>query len=331
MDKLTEEVELNMDCIAESVLPSEPPWLLTRVVIDFSLHNVLKNNVSSDFHQMQFHEYCERNKGFKHLFTDGSKDAVGVASAAVHGSDISSAKLSKYSSIFSAECYAVILGLQLIELSQDDKFIIFSDSLSCLQALCSFKYEHPHILQIIEIINNLNSQNKSVKFCWIPSHMGIKGNEKADEAAKAALLLNIDHSIKISYTDMKSKVTAFYKNLFQTRWNNVQFNKLKNIKDQVGKTTLRGITLRRDEIVLHRARIGHSHITHSHLLNRENAPDCDHCQCPLTVEHILLQCQFFNNIRLKFFTVITLSDLFNKVPNANIIDFLKEIDMYSRF
>ena len=82
-----------------------------------------------------------------------------------------------------------------------------------------------------------------------------------------------------------------------------------------------------DEIVLHWARIGHSHITHSHLLNRENAPDCDHCQCPFTVEHILLQCQFFNNIRLKFFTVITLSDLFNKVPNANIIDFLKEIDM----
>ena len=130
---------------------------------------------------------------------------------------------------------------------------------------------------------------------------------------------------------MKSEVTAFYKNLFQTRWNNVQFNKLKNIKDQIGKTTLKGITLRRDEIVLHRARIGHSYITHSHLRNRENAQDCDHCQCPLTVEHILLQCQFFTNIRLKFFTVITLSDLFNKVPNANIIDFLKEIDMYSRF
>src|SRR6266446_2420552 len=280
---------------------------------------------------MQFDEYCERNKGFKHLFTDGSKDAVGVASAAVHGSDICSAKLSKYSSIFSAECYAVILGLQFIELSQDDKFIIFSDSLSCLQALCSFKYEHPHVLQIIEIINNLNPQNKSVKFCWIPSHVGIKGNEKADEAAKAALLLTIDHSIKISYTDMKSKVTAFYKNFFQTLWNNVQFNKLKNVKDQVGKTTLKGITFRRNEIVLHRARIGHSYITHSHLLNRENVQDCVHCQCPLSVEHILLQCQFFTNIRLKFFTVITLSDLCNKVPNANIIDFLKEIDMYSRF
>src|SRR6266446_9284234 len=81
------------------------------------------------------------------------------------------------------------------------------------------------------------------------------------------------------YTETKSKVTAFYKNLFQTRWNNIHFNKLKNIKDQIGKTTLRGITLRRDEIVLHRARIGHSYITHSHLLNRENAQDCDHCQC----------------------------------------------------
>ena len=104
--------------------------------------------------------------------------------------------------------------------------------------------------------------------------MGIKGNEKADEAAKAALLLNIDYNIKISYTDMKSKVTAFYKNLFQTRLNNVQFNKLKNIKDQVGKTTLRGITLRHDEIVLHRARIGHSYITQSPAKQRKCSGLC---------------------------------------------------------
>ena len=104
-----------------------------------------------------------------------------------------------------------------------------------------------------------------------------------DEATKAAPLLNIDHSIQISSTDMKSKVTAFYENLFQIRWNNVQCNKLKNVKDEVGKTTLRGITLRCNEIILHQARIGHSHITQSHLLNRENAPDCVHCQCPLSV------------------------------------------------
>jgi len=47
--------------------------------------------------------------------------------------------------------------------------------------------------------------------------MGIKVNEKADEAAKSALLLPVDQNIKISYTDMRSAITAHFKSLFQIR------------------------------------------------------------------------------------------------------------------
>ena len=36
----------------------------------------------------------------------------------------------------------------------------------------------------------LKSKGKDIIFCWIPSHIGIKGNEEADEAAKEALSLN---------------------------------------------------------------------------------------------------------------------------------------------
>ena len=130
---------------------------------------------------------------------------------------------------------------------------------------------------------------------------------------------------------MRSAITAHFKGIFQTRWNDLQFNKLKSVKEHVGKTVLKGITLRCDETVLHRARIGHTRITHRYLLNRENAPDCAHCQCLLTVEHILLQCPTFNNTRQKFFTAVTLSDLFNKVPHITIINFLREIDLYNTF
>ena len=37
----------------------------------------------------------------------------------------------------------------------------------------------------------LSSSGKNILLCWIPSHTGIRGNEKADTAAKAALSLSV--------------------------------------------------------------------------------------------------------------------------------------------
>ena len=33
----------------------------------------------------------------------------------------------------------------------------------------------------------LNFANKDITFCWVPSHIGIRGNDKADSATKSAL------------------------------------------------------------------------------------------------------------------------------------------------
>ncbi|KAG1708490.1 RNA-directed DNA polymerase from mobile element jockey [Nymphon striatum] len=92
------------------------------------------------------------------------------------------------SSIFSAESKALLLALDIVENSTYGRYIILSDSLSCLMALDNMKYSHPTICEILFKLHNLSFSNHVI-FCWLPSHVGISGNEKADLAAKSALSL----------------------------------------------------------------------------------------------------------------------------------------------
>jgi len=53
--------------------------------------------------------------------------------------------------------------------------------------LLTKKLKHPITLQILLKYNNLFIHSFNIIFCWLPSHVGISGNEKADKAAKSAL------------------------------------------------------------------------------------------------------------------------------------------------
>ena len=91
-----------------------------------------------------------------------------------------------------------------------DLFIIFTDSLSSLQAFDSNNCDHPFIQDILKLFNDCLSVNKKVVLAWVPSHVGIKGNEKADELAKQALNFNV-LDLKVPYTDFKVNVNSVFK------------------------------------------------------------------------------------------------------------------------
>jgi ribonuclease HI len=325
-----DNINLDLSVIAETRMPNEAPWLMNRPIINFSLHSGKKSLTDTNISKADFDVYLSENQESVHLYTDGSKEGENVAAAAVCGDWVTSLRLPQNASIFTAEACALNLALEYIETSQQSKFIIFSDSMSCLQALNNFKIQNTQILDILEKYNYLTNMKKDVKFCWLPSHVGIPGNEKADIAAKAGLQLPYTASVKIPFSDLKQKVKLYYKDIWQNFWNQTLFNKLKPIKANIGETVLYNVSKRHDEVVLHRARIGHTYLTHSYLLKREEQPECV-CTSPLTVEHVLLNCNNYSQIRKKYYSVASLSELFSTVHPAKIIKFVKEINLFNKF
>ena len=151
------------------------------------------------------------------------------------------------------------------------------------------KLEHPLIGTVIRKCVFLNVLKIYIVLCWVPSHTGIKGNEKADFAAKSALDLP-RIKVGVPYTDFKHLISQYIFSPWQVDWNGAVANKLHSVKPVLGDWQSSYRRCRKDKVVLCPARIGHIHLTHSYILKKDTPPQCEHCQCILTVRHILVEC-----------------------------------------
>ena len=89
--------------------------------------------------------------------------------------------------------------------------------------------------------------------------------------------------------DLKPRVDTYICTAWQALWNNETRNKLYEIRPNL-KESLCDATqplYRKQETVMTRLRIGHTWITHSYLLKKEDQPFCHACDNPFTVKHIL--------------------------------------------
>jgi len=83
---------------------------------------------------------------------------------------------------------AMILALKWILEAQPPRVIILSDCLAGLTALSSWNSSsNSLIVEVLLLLKRTFDLDIHVAFCWIPGHVGLAGNDKADFAAKAAL------------------------------------------------------------------------------------------------------------------------------------------------
>jgi len=316
--------------IMENIISPIPPWLQLRPKIILELQSIgPKETVSNHILKAKYQEIRHAYPHHEAVYTDGSKINNNTASAAVIQKHTLMKRIPNKSSIFSAELHAIQIALSHIQQYPNEKYIIFSDSLSSLQAIRSNNPKNPLVINIQTQLHQLLSST-DILFCWIPSHIGIAGNELADKAAKIAITTPVA-DIPIPSSDMYQHISSLMNNKWQKLWDQETDNKLHNIQPIITYRlpNIHHLT-RRERSVITRLRIGHACITHSYLLRKEDKPQCTPCNEPITVEHILLHCIDFTNIRDKYFNCSNINDLFNTVNPINIIKFLKEIHLYTK-
>ena len=327
VEKHLDEMGFHPHMIAPSKVTSTPPWKFIVPDVCFDLCKHKKCETDPVYFRLFFAELIEQFRDHTHIYTDGSKDGVKTALAFVSPSFTFSKRLPDKASIFTAEMEALTSALRYIKVLDSSKFVIFCDSKSALQALLS-KWDHPSVLCILKFLIDLHTTHKTVVFCWLPSHMGITGNEKADAAAKAALEKEVSECL-LPYSDSRQYIGQYVRDLWQREWDMAVHNKLHAIKPTIGGQSF---TYRsgKEQVILDRLRIGHTRLTHSFLLKGEPPPECTTCECQLTIQHILVDCIEYDFIRPELFgNNTTLKDIFDNVPSDDIVMFIKRAHLFN--
>lgn len=163
---------------------------------------------------------------------------------------------------------------------------------------------------------------------YIPSHIGIPGNEAADEKAKQAITSPEAKICKIQTpSDLKSHIKKHFWETRDQKWREYKTHLSAILPSTYIK--LPNPCGRRNEIVINRIRLGHTRLTHSYLLTKTEPPTCDTCQKPLTVSHIILECVKYRAQREIYNIQPTLVEaLGENLENVNnVLEFLRDSNL----
>ena len=189
--------------------------------------------------------------------------------------------------------------------------------------------DNPLILKLLQKLHHLCCAHTTVNFCWIPSHIGIRGNEAANVAAKESLSQDIIAS-QVPYTDFKPHINSFIANKWQERCSSCPDNKLLKIKPTLGVCPSGFRNSRKEEVVLSRLRIGYTYFSHSYILRQEDPPECTACQEIYSVRHVLIDCIDLGLLRPRFYNVPDMKTLFDTVSVDRILSFVKKVNFFDK-
>lgn len=326
----------------QPVMPYRTPkifyWTMTRPAIEINLSSLKREDMQHMTHNMirQLHRENQTNyDGYKIIYTDGSKTEGGVGAAAVMEETVRRLSLPVVATVMTAELYAIKLALDIVNETNHNKFVICSDSMSSIQSIDSYADNNQLLFRIMTTIHEISLTSKEITFSWVPSHVGIRENDRADEAAREASTRPPEFT-HIPYQDWYPIIKKRTYDLWREQWRQ-QRNNLVQMKPQPGRWKTHKLT-RAEEVVINRIRIGHTRITHRYLMDEDEMgqrPVCGWCdQAILTIQHILIECPALTDVRTRYLVPYVKRELNMESllcdggPCDHVLTYLKEINVF---
>ena len=209
---LLESANIQKDKVEEHFVSEIPSWCIRKPEVNLTLHTGKKSDSNPHLLKESFHQLQSQFIDYQCIYTDGSKEENKVGCATFTNGNCKTLRLPDGSSIFTAEAKAIDLALDFInESNLKDKFIIFSDSMSVLQALNHTSSKNPQIQKLL-IKHHTISELKTIIYCWVPSHIGI--DKGSTQSYTIENLVQIDIQVK-ALNKTESNAALKLKNVYR--------------------------------------------------------------------------------------------------------------------
>lgn len=280
------------------ICPSLPPWRKKSIVTDIDLSlEISKHSAPDILYHLALEKIANYNEYFK-IYTDASRTSdgkIGIGFYMVEGDRQVAKRISNNCSIYAGELTAIIESLKFyIETNKNGANLkpiaIFSDSLSVIKSINMSKISsRPNLIN--SFYDTVRLISPQINLIWVPSHIGLTGNELADKLAQEATDRDpIDLEIGLEISELKCIVQKHIIAKWQSRWDNdaSQYHKIQPIVNNKIKTINKS---RKLETALTRLKFGCCCLN-NYLQKIKCHPDglCSHCRVPETILHFLTEC-----------------------------------------
>ena len=170
---------------------------------------------------------------------------------------------------------------------------VFSDSLSAIQSLQSLgSTSQPTSLN--ELLLAVDKLDPPPTFVWIPSNVGVLGNEMADKLAKQGTArAEVDTHLPLETKEEFVNIDEYTHRQWQEEYSaSKSGSNYRALEPQVSSKAKYLTPNRMKENVITRLRLGKCSLN-KYLHDIKRHPDglCETCRVPETSQHLLLECQ----------------------------------------